>query len=67
MKILGYRDLKGRGIKYSKVQLRRQWKAGKFPAPFQLVEGGELCWTDQQIDDHVQARIAAARETAGAA
>jgi len=62
MRILGFRDLRDRGIKYSKVHLRRQWTAGKFPKPFQLVDGGELCWTDQQIDDHVQARIAAARD-----
>src|SRR5262249_16193650 len=63
--ILSYRDLRARGIPYSKVHLRRLWTAGKFPAPFQLVRGGELCWMDKQIDDHVQARIAA-RDRVGA-
>jgi len=64
MTILSYRDLRARGIPYSKVHLRRLWEAGKFPRPFQLTEHGQLCWTDEQIDAHVQARIAAA---AGAA
>lgn len=60
MTILSYRDLKVRGIRYSKQHLRRLWEAGRFPRPFQLVENGQLCWTDEQIDTHVQARIAAA-------
>jgi predicted DNA-binding transcriptional regulator AlpA len=58
MIILSYPDLKGRGIKTSKVQLRRQWTAGKFPKPFQLVDGGPLCWTDEEIDRHIASRIA---------
>jgi hypothetical protein len=66
MVILGYRDLRDRGIRTSKVQLRRQWTAGKFPRPFQLAEGGPLCWTDEQIDAHIRARIAA-RDRAGVA
>jgi len=64
MTILSYRDLRARGIPYSKVHLRRLWEAGRFPRPFQLAKNGQLCWTDEQIDTHVQARIAAA---AGAA
>jgi predicted DNA-binding transcriptional regulator AlpA len=65
MQILGFRDLKDRGIRTSKVQLRRQWTAGKFPKPFQLVDGGPLCWTDEEIDRHIASRIAA-RDRVGA-
>jgi prophage regulatory protein len=65
MTILSYRDLRARGIPYSKVHLRRLWEAGKFPRPFQLTEKGRLCWSDEQINAHVQARIAA-RDRVGA-
>jgi predicted DNA-binding transcriptional regulator AlpA len=67
MQILGFRDLRDRGIRTSKVQLRRQWTAGKFPKPFQLVDGGPLCWTDEEINAHISARIAAARDRVGGA
>jgi len=43
MTILSYRDLRARGIPYSKVHLRRLWEAGRFPRPFQLAENGQLC------------------------
>ena len=49
MRILSRRDSEARGIRTSKVQLRRQWTAGKFPKPFQLVPGGPLCWTEEEI------------------
>jgi len=65
MRILNHRDLKDRGIPYTKVHLRRLWEKGKFPRPFQLVDGGPLCWTDEEVDAHVQTRIAA-RDRAGA-
>jgi len=59
MRILSRRDLEARGIRTSKVQLRRQWTAGKFPKPFQLVPGGPLCWAEEEIDAHIASRIAA--------
>jgi prophage regulatory protein len=66
MTILSYRDLRARGIPYTRVHLRRLWEKGKFPRPFQLVDGGRLCWTAEQLDAHVQTRIAE-RDRAGAA
>jgi prophage regulatory protein len=61
MKILSYHDLKSlKGISYSKTQLWRLEKGGKFPrrVPLSGNPNGRHGWVDSEIDAWIQARIA---------
>jgi hypothetical protein len=57
IRILGWEDLRARGERRSKSQIRRAWKAGSFPAPAGYT-GRSPFWTDAQWDEHVAALIA---------
>jgi prophage regulatory protein len=57
MKLLDYADLRERGIKYSKAQLWRLSKAGKFPKPIKL-SINRNAWADTDIDEWIAGRIA---------
>jgi prophage regulatory protein len=65
MKLLDYADLRERGIKYSKAQLWRLSKAGKFPKPMKL-SINRNAWADTDIDEWI-ARLIAERDAVEAA
>jgi predicted DNA-binding transcriptional regulator AlpA len=53
MKILTYRDLRERGVRYSKPHLNRLIKQGRFPRPMKGFGRGNS-WPEPVIDDHVR-------------
>jgi prophage regulatory protein len=57
MRLLDYADLRARGIKYSKAQLWRLTKAGKFPRPIRL-SINRNAWTEDDIDEWITSRVA---------
>jgi prophage regulatory protein len=57
MRLLDYEDLRGLGIRYSKCQLWRLWKAGKFPRPVKLSVSRNAFRADE-IHAWIDARIA---------
>lgn len=66
MRLLDYTDLRERGIKYSKAQLWRLWKEGKFPKPIKL-SINRNAWADADIDAWIAERIAERDHTPAAA
>lgn len=58
MRILRFRDLKlEKGVGYSRVHLARLIKAGRFPPPIKLVEGGAaIGWLEEEIDEFIRLR-----------
>ena len=58
MKILGFDDLRGKGIPYTRQHIHRLIRKRKFPRPFKLVEGGNNSWTEAEIDQYLENRIA---------
>ena len=61
MKLLAYKDLRpSKGIDYSKTQLWRLEKCGKFPRRVPLTgnPNGRHGWVESEIDAWIQARIA---------
>jgi prophage regulatory protein len=66
MKLLSYDDLKpAKGIQYSKVQIWRLEKLGKFPKRIEIGPG-RRAWAEHEIDAWIASRIAA-RDNAEAA
>ena len=66
MKLLSYDDLKpAKGIQYSKVQIWRLEKQGKFPKRIELGPD-RRAWAEHEIDAWIASRIAA-RDSAEAA
>lgn len=61
MKCLSYDDLRSKGIPYSKMQLWRLVKGGKFPRPLKLTDAANSpnVWPECEIDKHMADRIAA--------
>jgi len=58
MRILNYDGLQAQGIPYSKVQLWRLEKVGKFPKRIPL-GAARHGWPDEEIDEWIRGRIAA--------
>jgi predicted DNA-binding transcriptional regulator AlpA len=56
MRLLGWDDLRARGIKDSKPTIYRKIKAGKFPAP--VYPGKSPAWPEHEIDAHILGLIA---------
>jgi predicted DNA-binding transcriptional regulator AlpA len=50
MRLLSQADLASKGITWSREHVRRQWKAGRFPKPFKLSDGGRNVWNEEEID-----------------
>ena len=66
MKLLTYDDLRpAKGIHYSKVQIWRLEKLGKFPKRIELGPG-RRAWVEHEVDKWISSRIAA-RDNAEAA
>lgn len=57
MRLLDYEDLRQRGIKYSRPQIWRLIKAGRFPKPIKL-GANRNAWVESEIDALIEARIA---------
>ena len=60
MKLLAYKDLNSqKGIDYSKTQLWRLEKSGRFPrrVPLTGTPNGRHGWVESEIDAWIQARI----------
>jgi prophage regulatory protein len=57
MRLLDYADLREKGIKYSRAQLWRLSKAGKFPKPIKL-SINRNAWADTDIDEWIAGLIA---------
>ena len=61
MKLLSYADLKSqKGIPYSKAQLWRLEKTGRFPRRIALTDNpnGRHSWSEAEVDDFISERIA---------
>jgi prophage regulatory protein len=57
MVLLAYKDLKAKGIKWSRQHVDRLVKAGLFPPPFYLGANTKT-WTEKEIDQYITDRIA---------
>jgi prophage regulatory protein len=57
MKLLAYDDLKSKGIPYSKIQLWRLEKDGRFPKRVRLGGGARYAWSEREIDNWIADRI----------
>ena len=66
MKLLDHEGLRAKGITYSRAQLWRLVKAGRFPGPIKI--GAQRnAWVESEIDSWIEDRIAARDANAGAA
>ena len=58
MKVLVFEDLKPeKGIPYSRVQIWRLCKAGRFPKPIKIGQNRNG-WVEEEIDRHIDKLIA---------
>jgi prophage regulatory protein len=61
MKILSFRDLRDRGIPWTRQHVHRLVKTGNFPAPFKI--GGKTnAWDEGEIDEYLKGRLARRNE-----
>jgi prophage regulatory protein len=58
-KLLSYKDLQARGIRLSRVHLRRLERAGLFPMHIDFGGGNFIAWFEDEIDAYLEARAAA--------
>jgi hypothetical protein len=56
VRLLGWDDLKDKGIRDSKPTIYRKIKAGSFPRP--IYPGKSPCWVEAEVDAHVLSLIA---------
>lgn len=64
-KMLTWDDLRSYGERRSKSQIRRDWKAGLFPAPCGY-NGKSPFWTPDVIERHIDGLISKHREASNA-
>ncbi|TWA91098.1 helix-turn-helix transcriptional regulator [Bradyrhizobium stylosanthis] len=64
-KLIAYEGLSAKGIVYSKTQLWRLERAGKFPRRVKL-SAMRVAWIETEIDEWIAARIAARRQPVAA-
>ena len=57
LKILSLKDLRERGILYSRVHIGRLVQAGKFPTPIKVGQN-RIGWVESEIDEWLNAKIA---------
>jgi predicted DNA-binding transcriptional regulator AlpA len=64
--LLQFRDLKPKGIDYSKIHVWRLIKLGRFPRPMKLTDspGARNYWDEREIDDFLASRKAARDQAA---
>jgi predicted DNA-binding transcriptional regulator AlpA len=60
VKLLGWDDLRAKGIKDSKPTIYRKIKTGQFPRPFPrpVYPGKSPAWPEHEIDAHILSLIA---------
>jgi prophage regulatory protein len=56
-KVLSFKDLRERGISYSRVHIHRLVGAGKFPRPIKI-GANRTAWLERELDDWLDAKIA---------
>ena len=56
-KVLSFKDLRERGISYSRVHIHRLVGAGKFPRPIKIGEN-RTAWLERELDEWLDAKIA---------
>jgi predicted DNA-binding transcriptional regulator AlpA len=56
MKVLSQRDLRSKGITWSREHTRRMWEAGRFPRPFKLNDRGWNVWDEAVVDAWLEER-----------
>ncbi len=56
LKIVSLKDLRERGIRYSRVHIDRLVKSKKFPPKIKLGEN-RVGWLESDIDDWIQAKV----------
>jgi prophage regulatory protein len=56
-RLIGYRDFKSKGIRYTRQHISKLVKQKKFPPPFKLngSEQGQNSWFEDVIDEHLEA------------
>jgi prophage regulatory protein len=59
MRLLGFEDLKARGITYCRDHLRRLGKQGKFPKPIKLGGSRRIAFVEQEVDQYLAQQVAA--------
>jgi prophage regulatory protein len=57
MKVLETRDLRDKGIHWTRQHLYRLVRQGRFPRPFRLGNRTNA-WTENEIDEYLKKRIA---------
>ncbi len=57
MKVLLQRDLRGKGIPWSRQYISSLVKKKRFPPPFKMGPKTNA-WTEPQIDEYIEARVA---------
>jgi prophage regulatory protein len=55
--LIGYKELEAKGITYSRVQLWRLEKVGKFPKRVRF-SAARIAWVEAEIDAWIEALIA---------
>lgn len=66
MRLLGWTDLKDRGISWSRQHINRKIRQGEFPPPIKL--GAQTnAWEEEIIDRFLENLVAAQRSTGGKA
>ena len=56
VRLLGWDDLRAKGIRDSKPTIYRKIKAGRFPCP--VYPGKSPAWPEHEIDAHIRSLIA---------
>jgi hypothetical protein len=57
LKLIPFKNLHPeKGIPYVRDHLRRLWKAGKFPKPVALGDGGRIAFREDEIDEWLASR-----------
>jgi predicted DNA-binding transcriptional regulator AlpA len=56
IRLLGWDDLRAKGIKDSKPTIYRKIKAGRFPPP--IYPGKSPAWLEREIDNHILGLVA---------
>jgi prophage regulatory protein len=55
-KVLSFKQLRERGVRFSRVHLGRLMAADKFPKPIAL-GGNSIAWVEDEVDAWLEARI----------
>jgi prophage regulatory protein len=56
MKLLDFKGLAGKGVRFSDVHLSRLIAAKKFPKPVKI--GNRLHWSEDEVDAFIEAKLA---------